>query len=158
YRIADVVPGRYFVHTSRDGVYFPGVTSISEAMAVTVAASATTANIDIKLPPALTGFRIAGRVLRPPGQPAEAIVPLSPNSFPDTGPSVQLSSPGDAQPPASAPIAPDGSFEIAHVRAGAYEATVSPAPGMMPVRVVVDRDISGLDLQVPRLAQVDGTF
>ena len=58
----------------------------------------------------------------------------------------------------TAPIGPAGAFDILHVMPGGYRLSVEPAPGMLPIPLVVaSTDIRNLELVVPRLVMVSGT-
>ena len=141
FRIRNLPPGRYAIRTIDSAAYFPGVTTLGAATILTVTAGSVTENLNFILPAALTGYRVSGRVIRPPSQPKAA---------------TEVSSSSGTQY-ISGPVADDGTFELRHVRSGTYSFQVSPAIGMRPVSIVVDRDIAGLELAMPKLFDIAGT-
>jgi hypothetical protein len=141
FRIANIPPGRYAMRTGDSAAYYPGVAALSEATILTVASASVTNNLNFVLPAALTGFRVSGRVIRPSSQPNP------PNEV--RGASETRS--------VSGPVAADGSFELLHVLPGTYSFTAVPPGGIQPVSVLVDRDIRGIELVMPKLFDITGT-
>jgi|GEM_PF-4891587 len=141
-RIGNLTPGRYVIRTSDSSLYYPGVVTLAAATVVTVTAGSTSESLNFVMPAAWTGFRVSGRVIRPASQP---------------NPPTSVRGSSDSQS-ISGTVLADGSFELLHVRPGTYAFTVSPASGMKPVSVVVDRDVSGLELAMPKLFDIVGTL
>jgi hypothetical protein len=141
YRLENLSPGSYYVRANFTGsaLLYPGVTTEAEATVVAVTPGPPLGNIDIVVPDFLSGVRVSGRVVFPPGQtPAAGAL------------RAQLGQ-------ANAALAADGSFEFHHVFPGSYS-IITPSPGAQPVRITVtDRDVSGIELLVPPLIPVSGT-
>jgi hypothetical protein len=141
-----LVPGRYTIRFESGGasIYYPGVLAEAGATVVAVDSGSSVGNLEFRLPPSADGVRILGRVAFP-----------SNYVLPPTPPVVQVR---NVAFPQGIPIAPDGTFEIPHVRPGIYSLLVAPALGMQPVTVTVaNRDVENVQMIVPRLIDVVGT-
>jgi hypothetical protein len=143
YRLQNLPPGRYYVRTAPpdSGTFYPGTAVEAEAVAIPVTDASVTENVNFSLTPAASGVRVSGRVLFPEGQRSTGRLLMSGGSpFQFRG----------------ATIGADGSFELLHIRPGAYSITLD-VPGLDPVRLTVtDSSVSDIELRVPRLAAVQG--
>ena len=147
YRVQNVAPGRYYLRLGsvEPAIYYPGVTSENAASVVVVAADTNINDLNFVLPASLSGVRVSGRVLVPPNQPVQTATQR-----------VQVNGPTLGR--AESAIAEDGSFEILHLRPGRYDITVAQTPGMQPQPLIVsDRDLTGVQLRIPRLMSITGT-
>jgi len=179
FRISHLTPGRYYIRAG--DAYFPGVTSKSGATVITVTEGSEIADIRFTIPPSMAGFRVSGSVIIPPGQPVDfrgisVMLSTSDRSGFILGRTVdgafiferRLSAAGTPEdtaplnlslmrPTVSVRVAADGSFEFPHVISGPYSIEADPAPGMRPVTLNVDRD-TNIELRLPRLVEIDGSF
>lgn len=141
YRVQNLAPGSYYVRANFPGatLLYPGVTTEAQATAVAVTPGPPIGNMDIVVPDSMAGVRVSGRVVFPPGQ-APAAGTLR----------VQMGQ-------QNAALADDGTFEFPHVLPGGYAINI-PSPGTQPVRITVaDKEITGVELIVPRMVPVSGT-
>jgi hypothetical protein len=137
-----VAPGRYTIRTDgAEAIYYPGVKTENEARVVVVTAGSTTEGLNISLPLSASGVLVQGRVKFPPNYPIQP-----------TALRVEV-----ARSPISSAITEDGTFEFTHVVPGSYPLIVT-APGAQPFLVTTaDRDVTGIELDVPPLIPVRGT-
>ena len=140
-----LAPDSYYLRI-RDGkggfTYYPGVPVLPDA-AVVRTTDTPIENLNFALPQAASGIHVSGHVTLPPSQSGRRAG------------IVQLSGPTG---PLTVPIGPAGAFDIPHVMPGGYRLFVEPAPGMLPIPLVVaSTDIRNLELVVPRLVMVSGT-
>jgi hypothetical protein len=133
FRFSGLVPGRYSIRA--------GESAPADAVIVTVGAGPATQAVNIVLPAAMTGFRVSGHVTIFPGQPDPPI-------------EVQGSSGSEF---VEGPIASDGTFELTHVLEGTYSFELSGSEEIPPVRILVDREIRGLEFTLPKPVEVLGT-
>ncbi len=138
--------GSYYLRI-RDGrggfTYYPGVPVLPDA-AVVRTTDTPIENLNFALPEAASGIHVSGHVTLPPSQSGRR-----------AGMAVQLSGPTG---PLTVPIDPAGAFDIPHVMPGGYRLSVEPAPGLLPIPLVVaSTDIRNLELVVPRLVMLAGT-
>jgi hypothetical protein len=147
--LMELPEGQYYVRTF-DNIYHPGTQVQSEAVIVTVKSGSAISDVNISLPASMDGYRVRGRVIRPPEQPASTFTPpeVSSTVRGNLGSNIAW----------SASVSPDGSFEVSHVRPGRYSVFVNPAPGMLPIQLVVERDVFDVEVRVPKLVKVDGKF
>jgi hypothetical protein len=147
YRIAGLTAGRYYVRAGSDFIegpftYFPEAPTEAGATPVNVTVDANAA-VAFNLSPAASGVRLGGRVIFPQNEHARSNVVVTAS----TGRSRRETL-----------VADDGTFEILHVAPGRYTLIVNPAPGMQPQPIVVpDRDLLGVEVNVPRLFSIKGT-
>jgi hypothetical protein len=145
YRIS-LTPGMYYLTLEPApglAVFFPGVLIKSEAGVVTVGDSSIE-NLNITLPLVASGVRVAGRIQFPANYPPPSAKLTARLISRDAG-------------EFEGPVGSDGVFVIDHVQRGSYAADVVPIPGMQSVPVLVaDKNVSGIELTVPRLVPVSG--
>lgn len=139
YRLERLPPGRYYIAAGPADFrsYYPGVSSLSKASAVTVTAGASLAGMNFSLP-VLGGGAVSGRLLSP-------TIPQT-SVFPAT---VTLSGPALNGVPLQTSVTEEGAFQFPHVPAGRY--VVRDASGGDRIRdlenvVVSDSDVSGVQL------------
>ncbi|HET9942372.1 MAG TPA: carboxypeptidase-like regulatory domain-containing protein, partial [Terriglobia bacterium] len=146
YRLADVPVGRYYVVAGfvDSPTYYPRGTSPSGATPVNVTFNATAANIDFRIERPSTGLTVSGRVISEASSAFGIQINLTGNSngsFSNANVAAKL----------------DGSFEFVRVRPGTYNLSVNPSP--FPDQrsiVVVDKDVTGLELRIPWTGEVTG--
>ena len=171
YRIFGLPPGKYVVsaqahlrpdqqsHQSYAKVYFPGVTDLGAAQRIEVTSGAVRHGTDLRLQKVRV-VKVSGKVsgLSTPDQPGEvrrggAMVMLVSRH---SGPAIPMG------PQPSAPVQPNGQFEIQAVAAGSYVLRVNvfgPSQNQRsaPLNLEVgDRDISGVSLQVEAAVELKG--
>jgi TonB family protein len=135
YRLENVPVGRYYIVAGLvdQPTYYPGVSSLTGATAVTITANLalTDINFEMVIP---VGLSIRGKVIRPAGAPTTGIQRVS--VF------------GSVSGTLSSPIAADGSFEITNVRPGQYSLSVSSGQLTLAQPVtftVTDKDVTGIE-------------
>ncbi|HEX5000412.1 MAG TPA: carboxypeptidase regulatory-like domain-containing protein [Terriglobia bacterium] len=159
YRLDDLPPGRYYVVVGKldTPTYYPGAKTVANARAVAVTAGATVAGIDFT---ASLPLRVKGRVRGlDSAQLATAPRALLIGGTVSTDTATGFV-PGNRQ--ISAPVAPDGSFEIRDVPPGAYTIVLRAAredyivripsnPASGPVIVLDERDVTDVLVTFPTI-------
>jgi TonB family protein len=145
YRLENIPPGQYYIIAGFVDLptYYPGVSSLSGATAVTVSAGATVSGIDFPMVvPA--GVTVKGRVIRPANQSLAGIqrVALRGGAATQEG-----------------PLAADGSFEFSRVRPGTYNLFVGSGTLAQPINITVaDKDVTDIEAVVVSTVIVSGTL
>lgn len=152
YRLDELPAGRYriFAGPLDSPTYFPEGTSLSKSSVVTVATGTVAAGLDFTLAKATVGFKVSGRVIihedAPPESEGSPVVSLRPMD-------------GRSTAFFRALLARDGTFELSGVPAGKYALTSSFfVPGRPPTMqvAVVDEDVAGVELAIPRVVEFQG--
>lgn len=144
YRLVNIPPGRYYILAGAlpDATYYPGTATEDGAMVITIAAGATTANLDFRVLKAFGGT-VTGRVR------------------PHVGASPQeqaILSGGKLEELLEAPVASDGGFAFGHVPPGDYLLSLFPnPPGLASLVVRVgETDVAGVELAPPATRSITG--
>jgi len=165
FRLENIPPGRYYIQAGllEFPTYYPGVTTLESAKAVSIEAGVTTEGLDFKMPRP-PGVRISGRVpknLTP--QPRMAmLMPTAGSvttnnstgsysiSFNGATTVVRMAGGGFSMMgmPQQATLGADGTFEFVRVKPGNYMLMLAPSTGLSRNIVVDDKDID-LDLGAP---------
>jgi hypothetical protein len=150
YRLEGVAPGRYYVGAGLvdSATYYPGVTALTDARVVSIAASGRLDEIDFQMRRA-AGLKVSGRVIRE-GPQLPAIRPAQTQQ-------VRLSG-EQATQTREAPIGPDGTYEFTGVAPGWHVLSFSPTiPGVLQEIVLEVKDLL-VDLRIPITIPINGTL
>ena len=146
YRLENIPPGQYYIIAGFVDLptYYPGVSSLSGAVAVSVSAGATVSRIDFPMVvPA--GVTVKGRVIRPANRPLTGIQ--------------RIALRGGVNASHEGPLAADGSFEFSRVRPGTYNLFVSSGSLAQPISITVaDKDVTDIEAVVVTTVVVSGSL
>ncbi|HET9132504.1 MAG TPA: carboxypeptidase-like regulatory domain-containing protein, partial [Terriglobia bacterium] len=148
YRLEGLDPGRYRVVAGLLDflTYYPGVKDGGKSTTIQVTDGSLRTGVDFTLQSPV-GVRVSGRATR---LNPKAILPrfVTMNNSSGNGSFQQL----------QVNVADDGSFEFSKVPPGSYQLRISPfVVGSPPVQIsIIDKDVSGIEFQVPLITMVRG--
>jgi hypothetical protein len=152
YRLENVPPGRYYIIAGRVDypTYYPGVLDLSAAVAIDVTSQVAITGINFTVGgnrEDFPGVRVSGRVTRSTNDGLRLSSVLL----------VPLQDPFVRNPPSS-PIGLNGNFEFYGVPPGTYRVSVQVVSGTMRTVTidVGDKDISGVEVAIPKVLEIKG--
>jgi hypothetical protein len=147
YRLNNVLPGRYYIQAGliNSPIYYPGVGDVVNAKAIAVTNASVNERLDFVLEKNSLGFKVLGHVARRDSGNAKVVDVILVTGELDSNPQM-------------AEVNSDGSFEFSRVAPGKYLAELRILDGttLSEEVVVVDKDVSGVELSVPKILEIAG--
>jgi hypothetical protein len=150
FRLENVPPGRYVIMAGllEAPTYFPGVSALTEAIAITADPGRTVSGIDFAALIQSIGVNVSGHVTPIPANTPAGAFRVTLRRLISNGASLGSGDLGTAA------VQPDGSFSFARVTAGTYSLSVTPGTtfGEPSTFVVGTDDVTGLSIPISPVA------